>query len=198
MRRALSLEEFLALDAVVLVDCEFTCWPDSLATGWSDPARPPELIEVGLARYRRETGETTATFASFVRPRGNPALSDYCRRLTGIAQADVDGAPDFAAVMRAVAGWLGGEVATCGWGPIDREFVAREAAARGVPDPFGAAPHGDVRALLEAALGRVPGTRDEVRARWGLVTNDGRHRALSDAIDLAQFCALISRLHAVS
>jgi 3'-5' exoribonuclease 1 len=194
----LSLDEFLALDEVVLVDCEFACWADSMATAWSDPARPPELIEIGLARYRRDTGTTTATFESLVRPGVNPRLSDYCRRLTGIAQADVDAAPGFADVMRGIAAWLGGEAPTCGWGPIDRAFVAREAAALGVRDPFGAAPHGDVRALLQAVLGRPPGTRDEMRARWGLAPNDGRHRALSDAIDLAQFCALIRRRRAVS
>lgn len=192
--RFLALDAFLAQDAVVLIDCEFTCWNDSMRTSWADPAQPPELIEIALARYRRETG-AGETFTSFVRPHVNPRLSDYCRGLTGIRQADVDEAPDFAEIVAHVGRWLGEEpVVTCGWGPIDREFTAREAARRGLRDPFRAAPHGDVHALLEAALGAPPGTRDAVRARWRLAPNQERHRALADALDLVQFCVLIRGL----
>ena len=36
---------------VVLLDAEFTCWEDSLMTNWSDPSRPPEMIEIGMIAY---------------------------------------------------------------------------------------------------------------------------------------------------
>lgn len=190
-----TLDRFVGLDGMVLLDCEFTCWEDSMRTRWADPARPPELIEIGLVCRGRGPGGA-ATFTSCVRPAVNPVLSDYCRSLTGIAQAEVDAAPDFSALMAAVGAWLGRDVVTCGWGPIDREFVTGEAVRRGVVDPFAGAPHADLHSLFAAALRRPPGTRDEVRARWGLCPNSGRHRALADAEDLAQFCALIERLAA--
>ena len=78
---------------------------------------------------------------------------------------------------------------TCGWGTIDREFVAADAARAGLPCPFAARPHADVHALCERVLGRDPGSRDTLRVEWALAPNPRRHRALDDALDVAQFGA---------
>lgn len=190
----LSLDEFLGLREVILIDCEFTCWEDSLATGWSDPGRPPEVIEIGLAMYAFEDRQPRRTFACFVRPRLNPELSAYCRRLGGIPQSAIDDAPRLPDVIPRLTAWLrqfSPGTPTCGWGPIDRDFVAQDATRSARPCPFGGRPHANVRALCESVLGRDPGSRDSLRAEWQLAANARRHRALDDAVDMVQFVSRV-------
>lgn len=76
------------------VDLEATC--DEV--GKSESPRPltvvpdqMETIEVGLVVLDLETLEIVDEFQRFVRPQINPTLTDFCRRLTSIQQADVDG-----------------------------------------------------------------------------------------------------------
>ncbi len=192
--RMLSVDEFLQAGEVILIDCEFTCWEDSLCTWWADPRRPPEVIEIGLARYAFDEARAADTFTDFVRPRLNPRLSAYCRDLLGLAQETVDAAPLLTDVAPHLSAWLDRlppGVPTCGWGTIDREFVAADAGRAGLPCPFAARPHADVRALCERVLGRDPGSRDALRVDWKLAPNPRRHRALDDALDAAQFGVVV-------
>ena len=46
-----SLDEIFSVDRLLLLDCEYTCWEDSLPTQWADPRRPAELIEIALVEY---------------------------------------------------------------------------------------------------------------------------------------------------
>ena len=50
------------------------------------PNYPHEIIEFPAVLVDLTTGERVATFHSFVRPRINPILSDFCKKLTGISQ----------------------------------------------------------------------------------------------------------------
>lgn len=52
-----------------------------------------ETIEIGLVVIDLETLEIVDEFQRFVRPRINPILTDFCKSLTSIQQADEDGAP---------------------------------------------------------------------------------------------------------
>ena len=70
------------------------------------PNYPHEIIEFPAVLVDLSTGEQIAKFHSFVRPRINPVLSDFCTRLTGITQAQVDSAPYFPAVYTAFTEWL--------------------------------------------------------------------------------------------
>lgn len=187
---SVTLDEFARLGEVVLIDCEFTCWEDSQRTNWSDPTRPPEVIEIGLARYSIPHDRVDEVFASFVRPRLNPELSAYCRRVLAISQEEIDHAPPLAEVFEEVETWLRslglGGAPTCGWGPIDRVYLTDNAKREGYVSPFHHRPHADISALCQGVLGT--GTRDAVRAQCGLPENQRRHRALADALDLALFC----------
>jgi inhibitor of KinA sporulation pathway (predicted exonuclease) len=181
------------------MDLELTCWPDSVRTGWADPRRPPEVLEVGLALYDLRAGEPVATFSTVVRPALNPVLSDYCRTLLTITQADVDAAPPLPRVVQDIVSWeraagVNG-APTCTWCTIDRAWLRDDAARSGAPDPFDGRPHVNVSSLLLASLGErsdhVP-PRDAMTARLGLPPVANRHRALADALDLARFCARLA------
>ena len=72
---------------VILIDAEFTCWEGSLASRWSDPEKPAEMIEIGLIAYDAVNRTELASFSSPVKPRINPVLSDYCLNILPIAQS---------------------------------------------------------------------------------------------------------------
>jgi inhibitor of KinA sporulation pathway (predicted exonuclease) len=194
--RPLDLDEFLHLTRVVLIDCEFTCWEDTLRTNWSDPSRPPEVIEIGLVEYDLQRGEVGGTFASLVQPRLNRELSDYCKSLGGISQAAIDDAPVLVDVLLQIEAWLRNRelsgAPTCGFALADRLYLAREAQTHHCSSPFREGPHADMHALCKRVLGS--GDRDAVRTSYGLAPNPSRHRALADALDVAQFCALLRRM----
>ncbi|KAF0896344.1 hypothetical protein E2562_021879 [Oryza meyeriana var. granulata] len=53
------------------------------------------------------TGEQQAeAFRAYVRPAHHPTLTDYCRELTGIEQADVDAGVELCEALRAHESWL--------------------------------------------------------------------------------------------
>ena len=175
--------------------CEFTCWDDSLRTDWADPARPAEVIEIGLAFYRVASRAVTSRFSRLVRPVMNPKLSPYCVELLRIAQVDIDAAEELPGALQHVETWLTAvdpDLSTCGWGANDRRRLARNAATRGANDPLAGRPHIDLRDVM-TALRRHPRPigRDELRALASLPANPGRHRALDDALDLAHFLGLL-------
>jgi 3'-5' exoribonuclease 1 len=182
--------------AAILIDLEFTCWEDSLRTDWADPARPAEVIEIGLALYRVATRTATVKFSRLVRPVVNPTLTKYCIDLLHIPQAEIDGADDLSTVILDVAAWLravgANELPTCGWGPNDPRRLATDAASRGSSNPLAGRPHIDLRAVMTAQYRHPhPIDRDELRALANLPPNPRRHRALDDAVDLTHFLRLL-------
>ena len=182
--------------AAILIDLEFTCWEDSVRTDWADPARPAEVIEIGLAFYRVTTRTVTAEFSTFVRPVVNPTLSKYCLELLHITQGEIDAANELRAVLPAVEAWLEAvgarDFATCGWGSDDRRRLAADAATGGAADPLAGRIHMDLRAVMTAICHHpTPIDRDALRELGHLPPNPDRHRALPDALDLTHFLKLL-------
>lgn len=193
---ARALADLKSAGGAILIDLEFTCWEDSLRTQWADPARPAEVIEIGLAAWDVRTGAAGASFSALVRPRVNPTLSAYCLDLLHIPQGEIDAADGLPVALGHVVTWLralpGQRVPTCSWGTIDRVGLAANARSLGVPDPFDARPHIDLCAVM-TALHRhpTPIDRDDLRALARLPAKPRRHRALDDALDLVHFLALL-------
>lgn len=182
--------------AAILIDLEFTCWEDSLRTNWADPARPAEVIEIGLALYRIDARAVTAVFSRLVRPVVNPTLTAYCVNLLHIQQEEIDAAGELPTVLPDVDAWLRStgakDLATCGWGPNDPRRLAADAATRGVASPLADRPHIDLRAVMTAQRHHPHAiSRDELRDLAQLSPNPRRHRALDDAVDLTHFLGLL-------
>lgn len=193
--------DFARHASVLLIDCEFTCWEHSRRSHWSDPGRPPELIEIGLAHYDLRRDAVGETFTSCVRPRLNPRLSRYCRDLTHIEQAEIDAAPPLPDVLGRAEAWLSTHqlqsLPVCEWGTGDLPFIAQDAARHGCSSPLREVRHVALRRLYERLVDHDTfgdGERDTIRRHFGLAPNPGRHRALCDALDLATFCRHLKRL----
>lgn len=195
----MQASELAHLEAVLFMDLEFTCWEGSVQSGWSQPARPAEIIEIGLAVCELPCLRVVAVFDSLVRPRLNPVLSPYCVELLGIDRGEVARAGTLPSVLTKLCHWvqtvgLKESVPTCAWGVNDRMLLAADAGRSGCADPFAGRGHLDLQSMLRRLTKQSgPGglSREEARATFRLAENRHRHRALADALDLLQFCRLL-------
>ena len=172
--------EFHRVPHLVFMDLEFTCWEGSLKSNWSDPSRPPEVLEIGLAAYDTQTGQILSTFSSLVRPRLNAQLSAYCTNLLRIAQADINQAPTL----------IDFHAPTASWGMEDRLYLTGDTLRAGCVEPFVNRPHLDLMSVASALVDFPKGERmgrDDVRKILKLPPLTNRHTGLADALDLVCF-----------
>ena len=109
-------QKLIQSEKYLVVDLEATCnKPD----GGSLPRREKEIIEIG-AVLLDEHGNTLKTFQAFVKPVLHPTLSDFCIKLTGISQEDVDNAETFPVVFpRFLNEMWADDTVFCSWGKYD-------------------------------------------------------------------------------
>ncbi|BAT14244.1 Os11g0525900 [Oryza sativa Japonica Group] len=133
-----QLQEFAYF---VVIDLEATCERGRRIY-------PQEIIEFASVVVDGATGEQLAeAFRAYVRPLHHRELTDYCRELTGIAQADVDAGVDLREALRAHDAWLdargvknaagggggGGGFAVVTWGDWDcRTMLEGECRFKGI------------------------------------------------------------------
>ncbi|WP_460146729.1 exonuclease domain-containing protein [Pseudomonas sp. S2_A02] len=100
-----------------------------------------ETIEIGLVVIDLETLEIVDEFQRFVRPQINPILTDFCKQLTSIQQADVDVDVDVdgALTYREVGEELRtfatrySDAAWASWGDYDARQLERDAGFAACP-----------------------------------------------------------------
>jgi len=126
--------------SVVLFDCEATCGNDV-----GGIPMPNRIIEIGsvfcVYNVSRCVYEPVETYQRFVRPTGGTRLSEFCVRLTGITQEDIDvrGVSIRQALCEHKKWWE--RLARSGawgtrfpttivtWGPSDMEWLHRDAVS---------------------------------------------------------------------
>ena len=143
-----------------------------------------EIIEIGAVKFQGPS--VLDTYETFVNP-GRP-LSSFIKRLTGIAQADVDHAPSFSSVVGALAAFIGRAPIVGHNLPFDLGFLESKGLRLSNPrcDTW------DIAFVL------FPELQD--RSLEGLVgllsvPHPRPHRALDDALaTMAVFLELVERL----
>lgn len=175
---------------------------DLEATCWEDPARrmtqteETEIIEIGAVDLCPRTYRPQATFNALVSPQRHPTLSEYCLRLTGIRQEEVDAADPFAEVWSAFHAWLGDldRVDFYAWGDFDHRQLVRQVEALDQPSPSWAS--FDIRGEFQAWCR----DHDQRHQRVGLAGAlellgcpplEQAHRALHDAHGVGQVLASV-------
>ena len=93
----MTAAELLTSVPVLVIDLEATC-----DDGDGLSASEMEIIEIG-AVWATAEGTVLDTFQALVRPVLRPQLTPFCRQLTNIQQADVDGAELFPVVAARLA-----------------------------------------------------------------------------------------------
>lgn len=89
----------MGIDYVIALDFEATC---------DEPhgPEPQEIIEFPMVVIDWNKGEVVETFHRYVKPVYHPQLSDFCKKLTGITQEQVDGAAEFKDVFQEATKFL--------------------------------------------------------------------------------------------
>jgi len=207
----IKAEKFFGLQSLILMDLEFTCWEDSLRTGWAQPDRPPEILELGLVAYDLQNDKVLDTYQSYVKPVLNPKLSSYCKNLLKLSQAVIDRSLPLVHTAKQINDWLRRldipAAPTCSWGE-DRTFLDQDLCRCNSLNPFAKRSHINLDAftcsILETEfpdrdqfrkmLGLCDtqfSDRDRIRKMLGLEDTVKRHSALDDALDLVGFCTAL-------
>jgi len=164
----------------VIVDLEASCW-----RGGGRRA-DMETIEIGAVRLSGPEAEPGAEFSSFIRPVGDPVLSDFCRELTGIRQEDVDGAETFAVVFPRFLAWCNASPFTlCSWGGYDLGQLRQDCNRHRFRWPTELDAHVNLKLLFAERHGIKPCGMKGALGRVGLTLEGRHHRGIDDARNIA-------------
>lgn len=102
----------------IVFDLEATCWDN-------DRTKQNEIIEIGAVKIN-ENLEIIDKFQSFIKPKLNPVLSDFCKNLTTITQEDVNKAKPFYQILYQFQQWIGKDYWLCSWGFYDKSQFKKD------------------------------------------------------------------------
>ena len=118
---------------ILVVDLEATCCDVQ-----SIPRHQMETIEIGAVMVNQSTLEIIDEFQTFIKPRRHPILTDFCRQLTSITQAQVDAAPSFSEAIELWQPWLLKFERTIfgSWGDYDRKQFQQDSKHHQINLPY--------------------------------------------------------------
>ena len=161
--------------------------------GW--PLEEMEVIEIGASVVTR-AGREVDHFQRFIRPVRRPLLTPFCRQLTRITQANIDGAPPLPLVWEQFERWLGQHrpklEAWASWGDYDRLQLEQEWQQKQLNSVLAHLPHLNLKQQFAHArqLKRPLGLNSALQLA-GMQFNGQQHRALEDARNTARLLPLI-------
>jgi inhibitor of KinA sporulation pathway (predicted exonuclease) len=154
-----------------------------------------EIIEIGASLVAAD-GHELEHFQRFVRPLRRPLLTRFCRELTHISQAQVDGALPLDQVWAQVERWLQPHlphlVGWGSWGDYDRRQLQLEWQRHGLHSHLQELPHHNLKQGFATSrqLKRAVGLQSALQLT-GLQFQGRQHRALEDARNTARLLPLI-------
>ncbi|HCS41551.1 MAG TPA: exonuclease [Pseudomonas sp.] len=161
--------------------------------GW--PVTEMEIIEIGATLVDRK-GRELDSFQCFVRPLRRPLLTPFCRELTHITQANVEGAEPLSEVWGAFERWLDQHHARlegwASWGDYDRKQLLQEWQRLQIDSALCRVPHMNLKQRFAKArrLERPLGLNGALQL-VGMQFTGQQHRALEDARNTARLLPLV-------
>lgn len=166
------------MNTLCVVDLEATCWPGS------DPrTSEKEIIEIGAVLFDVRSMRSVDEFQSFVQPVRHPTLSEFCKKLTSISQADMDRAETFPQVSCQFKKWIDGfsPALFSSWGDYDRRQLEQDCALHQVAYPFDADAHLNLKRHFASRRNCRPCGIASALRKLGISFQGTHHRALDDA-----------------
>lgn len=166
----------------LVIDLEATCDDQGQV-----PRQQMEIIEIGAVLVDGETFAPKAEFQSFIRPVRHPRLTPFCQKLTSITQEEVDRAPGFAAVIRALTEFMAHDRPLfSSWGNYDKGQFGLDAKYHGIKLPFGK-DHLNIKEAFSRALGTSKrfGMGGALR-KLQIPLEGTHHRGIDDARNIAK------------
>lgn len=131
MQSVQGFDTVRAIDTVLVIDVEATCWKTS-----PPPGEEAEIIEIGYALLAVSRQEVNQGGSLLVRPQRS-RVSAFCTNLTTLTQAQAEEGVSFEAACRFLMDTLDSRsTAWASYGDYDRKQFARQCAAFEVPYPF--------------------------------------------------------------
>ncbi|RAI69531.1 exonuclease [Pseudomonas fluorescens] len=146
-----------------------------------------ETIVFGLVVIDLESLDIVDEFQRFVRPQINPALTDFCKRLTSIQQSGVDGASTHEEIgdeLRTFAARYP-NAAWASWGDYDARQLERDAGFAACPSLLEGLPHFNARKWHAGLYDERPKSLKQTVESLGLVWLSTYHRGIDDARNVA-------------
>lgn len=160
----------------IIFDLESTCWEDK-----DFQAANSEIIEIGAVKFNCKSFELVDKFQTFVKPLYYTELSDYCKNLTSITQADIDTAPSFATAYWHFMSWAGDCPLFIGWGESDGAELAKACKQHSI-ECFPARKYLNGKQLYTYFTGIRGGGLKKRVTTAGLQFQGTQHRGIDDAI----------------
>lgn len=166
----------------IIYDLEATCWL----------GRPPgginEIIEIGAVMVD-PLGQVLDTFSKFVKPHVNPKLSGFCKKLTSIAQSDVDRADKYPKVIDQFQDWIDiwdEDYLLCSWGAYDKVMLTDNCDLHKMEVDW-LEHHADLKQQYHDIKGehKLTGLKNTIK-KEGFEWTGIHHRAISDAENTAK------------
>ena len=175
-----------ALDVILVVDVESTCWE-----GKPPPGETSEIIEVGLCPLEVATGRRLERRGLLVAPQMS-TISPFCTQLTTITAAMLEGAGTLKDASRVLQTEYDAKRRVwASWGDYDRRQFERNCKQLGMGYPFGTT-HINVKNLFALAFGLDRGVGMARALEIAGMPLDGtHHRSEDDAWNIAGLLALV-------
>lgn len=163
------------MSRIIIVDLEATC---------DDPRpsfQPQETIEIGAVAVDIASRNIIGEFNTFVRPVIHPILTDFCKKLTTIAQNDVAGAKTFGPAFATFSAWAG-DSPLCSWSRWDWQQLQEDCRRASVPFTF--RKHFNLPGIAKRHCGIA--SQGRLLKFLGLSFIGQRHRGIDDARNYAR------------
>lgn len=172
-------------DFYFVIDLEATCWEQE-----DNIPDVNEIIEIGLAACDIN-GNVISTFQSFVKPKINDQLSNFCMNLTKIKQKWIDSARPLIVVQESLENWTKNHFNTdlfnivwTSWGDFDMKCFKQDCQRNNIRYRLG--PHCSSKTLhSQKRKCKKCGVKEALRLE-GLTFEGTHHRGIDDAINIAR------------
>lgn len=104
----------------IVLDIEATCWLGKPPNGIN------EVIEIGAVKIN-QYGEVLKFFSKLIKPKLNPKLSGFCKKLTGIKQEQLNSADYYPTVIEEFKEFVGvgyDDYTLFSWGDNDKSYFS--------------------------------------------------------------------------
>jgi inhibitor of KinA sporulation pathway (predicted exonuclease) len=181
-------------DLICVIDVECSCWqnhkaPGPNGQGWVEPQM--EIIELGAMMVSgppdfKKLGE----FDAFAKPKINPVLSEFCKDLTSIRQADVDKAKSFPEVLADFEKWMLAfgskhQILFASWGFFDKSQLIMDCLSHSVSYPF-TDDHLNIKEAVAIKMGWGGKGVNKALERLGMKFEGTPHRGQDDVRNIVR------------
>ncbi len=173
----------------IIVDLEATCWLKGVARSRT------EIIEIGAVELDSTGKQTGRAFDCFVKPILEPILSDFCKQLTSIQQADVDSAKTFTQAFPDFLAWIGHDAyALCSWGAYDLNQLRQDCKLHSIPFPPTFELHVNLKRLFAQRHDTKPRGMAAALKILNIPLDGTHHRGIDDARNIAKIASTLMPL----